>query len=74
MVTPRSLYYKQLEDRLGIAAVENVTTREQRSGSIWPDLAVRCKYYSNITPSLALTYGRDGLKRLPVEGRFRIVL
>jgi len=33
------LYYKQLEDRLGMAAVENVTTPEQRSGSIWSDLA-----------------------------------
>ena len=38
-VTPRSLYYKQLEDRLGMAAVENVTLPEQRSGGIWPDLA-----------------------------------
>ena len=38
-VTPRSLYYKQLEDRLGMAAVENVTMPEQRSGGIWPDLA-----------------------------------
>lgn len=38
-VKPRSLYYKQLEDRLGMAAVENVTMPEQRSGGIWPDLA-----------------------------------
>jgi len=38
-VRPRSLYYKQLEDRLGMAAVENVTMPEQRSGGIWPDLA-----------------------------------
>jgi len=38
-VSPRSLYYKQLENRLGTAAVENVTTPEQRSGGIWPDLA-----------------------------------
>jgi len=38
-VTPRSLYYKQLEDRLGPTAVENVTMPEQRSGGIWPDLA-----------------------------------
>ena len=30
MVTPRSLYYAQLEARLGKAAVENVTTEEQR--------------------------------------------
>jgi hypothetical protein len=38
-VKPRSLYYKQLEDRLGTAAVENVTMSEQRSGGIWSDLA-----------------------------------
>jgi hypothetical protein len=38
-VSPRSLYYKQLEDRLGMAAVENVTTPEQRAGGIWPELA-----------------------------------
>ena len=38
-ISPRSLYYKQLEDRLGTAAVENVTTPEQRAGSIWPHLA-----------------------------------
>ena len=30
MVTPRSLYYAQLEARLGKAAVDNVTTEEQR--------------------------------------------
>jgi hypothetical protein len=30
MVTPRSLYYAQLEARLGKAAVENVTTEAQR--------------------------------------------
>ena len=30
MVTPRSLYYAQLQARLGKAAVENVTTAEQR--------------------------------------------
>ncbi len=35
-VTPRSLYYQQLQDRLGAAAVENVTLPEQRTGSIWP--------------------------------------
>ena len=38
-VSPWSLYYKQLEDRLGTAAVENVTAPEQRAGSIWPHLA-----------------------------------
>ena len=38
-VSPRSLYFKQLEDRLGTTAVENVTTPQQQSGSIWPYLA-----------------------------------
>ena len=35
-VTPRSLYYQQLQDRLGIAAVSNVTLPDQRLGQIWP--------------------------------------
>jgi hypothetical protein len=36
-VTPRSLYYQQLQDRLGAAAVANVTLPEQRQGNvIWP--------------------------------------
>jgi hypothetical protein len=34
-VSPRSLYLKQLEERLGTQAVNNVTTSEQRSGLIW---------------------------------------
>ncbi|MGH7494767.1 MAG: hypothetical protein ACREOO_20540 [bacterium] len=33
-VTPESLYLKQLEDRLGKRAVEEVTTTEQRNGTI----------------------------------------
>jgi hypothetical protein len=33
-VTPRSLYYQQLQDRLGPASVQNVTISEQRQGSI----------------------------------------
>ncbi len=35
-VTPRSLYYKQLEDRLGIEAVRQIATREQMSDSYRP--------------------------------------
>ncbi|MFW6058188.1 MAG: hypothetical protein ACOC9W_04975, partial [Persicimonas sp.] len=38
-VEPRSLYLKQLEDRLGAAAVEAVTTADQRAGRIWGQLA-----------------------------------
>ncbi len=34
-VEPRSLYLKQLEDRLGASAVENITVAEQRKGSIY---------------------------------------
>lgn len=34
-VTPRSLYLTQLKDRLGMAAVENVTTEAQRKGTIY---------------------------------------
>ena len=37
-VSPRSLYYKQLEDRLGPEAVANVTIRSQRTGTIWTQL------------------------------------
>jgi len=38
-VTPRSLYYKQLEDRLGFNALITVTTSEQLRGVIWSDLS-----------------------------------
>ncbi|RAU91151.1 discoidin domain-containing protein [Paenibacillus sp. YN15] len=38
-VLPRSLYLQQLQDRLGVQAVNNVTTPEQRQGSIWGQLA-----------------------------------
>ncbi|MEM0964928.1 MAG: hypothetical protein AAGJ81_02090 [Verrucomicrobiota bacterium] len=38
-VTPRSLYYKQLEDRLGSEAVVLVTTPAQREGTIWDALS-----------------------------------
>ena len=38
-VAPRSLYLKQLEARLGAAAVQAVTTEAQRQGRIWDRLA-----------------------------------
>jgi hypothetical protein len=38
-VFPRSLYYSQLEDRLGPEAVMNVTIPAQRTGTIWSLLA-----------------------------------
>jgi hypothetical protein len=34
-VVPRSLYLKQLEDRLGAAAVKSITIEEQRTGAIY---------------------------------------
>lgn len=37
-ITPRSLYYKQLEDRLGTAAMRTVTTQSQRNGNIFTEL------------------------------------
>jgi hypothetical protein len=37
-VAMRSLYLKQLQDRLGIEAVKNVTTESQRNGFIWNQL------------------------------------
>lgn len=37
-VMPRSLYLQQLKDRLGPAAVENVTVPAQRTGRIWTAL------------------------------------
>jgi len=40
-VVPRSLYLKQLEDRLGSQAVLNVTTEEQRKGTVLSQLRAR---------------------------------
>ncbi|GAA0538318.1 glycoside hydrolase family 95 protein [Chitinophaga japonensis] len=34
-VTPRSLYLQQLQERLGAAAVHNITIPAQRNGTIW---------------------------------------
>jgi len=38
-IQPRSLYLQQLEDRLGIDAVENITIPEQKSGEIYDKLS-----------------------------------
>jgi hypothetical protein len=38
-VTPRSLYYSQLEDRLDASAVATVTAANQQTGTIWSDLS-----------------------------------
>ncbi|MDP4209007.1 MAG: T9SS type A sorting domain-containing protein [Bacteroidota bacterium] len=39
-VSPRSLYLKQLEERLGTQAVNNITTEAQRVGNIWTSLKI----------------------------------
>jgi len=41
VMAPRSLYLQQLRDRLGVQAVINVTTAQQRAGRIWDRLAAR---------------------------------
>jgi hypothetical protein len=38
-VQPRSLYLQQLQDRLGLAAVETITVPAQLQGTIWVQLA-----------------------------------
>lgn len=37
-VIPRSLYFQQLQDRLGLSAVNNVASISQRIGSIWNEI------------------------------------
>jgi hypothetical protein len=39
LVSPRSLYLQQLQDRLGAGAVDAVTTPAQRRGRVWEALA-----------------------------------
>ncbi|GCE50910.1 hypothetical protein EI42_02276 [Thermosporothrix hazakensis] len=39
-VSPRSLYYQQLQERLGAAALDNVMLPQQKRGSIWELLQV----------------------------------
>ncbi|WOO41028.1 LamG-like jellyroll fold domain-containing protein [Rubellicoccus peritrichatus] len=38
-VTPRSLYYKQLEDRLGTLAMLTITNQAQLNGNLWSTLS-----------------------------------
>ncbi|WP_123847532.1 T9SS type A sorting domain-containing protein [Chitinophaga lutea] len=42
-VLPRSLYLAQLQERLGEAAVNNITTPEQRAGRIWDSLLAQTR-------------------------------
>lgn len=40
-VLPRSLYLQQLQDRLGIQAVQNIATAEQLQGRLWDSLRAK---------------------------------
>ncbi len=72
-VSPRSLYYKQLEDRLGMAAVENVTMPEQRSGGIWPHLAEWAGQYTFQTPPIDSGTPADELLEIGYDAIFKVV-
>lgn len=62
-VSPRSLYYAQLEERLGVGAVNAVTLPQQHEGNIWYELeswdgdgllldAVVCSLNESSTPAI----------------------
>lgn len=72
-VSPRSLYYKQLEDRLGMAAVENVTIPEQRSGGIWPDLADWAGEYTFQSSPIELDTPADERLEIGSDAIFQVV-
>jgi len=72
-VSPRSLYYKQLEDRLGMAAVENVTMPEQRSGGIWPDLAEWAGRYTLQSPPIESDTPADQLLEIGSDAVLEVV-
>ena len=72
-VSPRSLYYKQLEDRLGMAAVENVTMPEQLSGGIWPDLADWAGEYTFQSRPIDSNTPADELLEIGSDAIFEVV-
>lgn len=72
-VRPRSLYYKQLEDRLGIAAVENVTMPEQWSSSIWPNLADWAGDYTFQSRPIESNMPADELLEIGSDAIFEVV-
>ncbi len=61
-VTPRSLYFQQLRDRLGAAAVENVSVPEQRTGAIWTLLA-QWAGFGSLTAATGITPHTEGMPR-----------
>jgi hypothetical protein len=72
-VKPRSLYYKQLEDRLGTGAVEHVTMPEQRSGGIWPELADWAGEYTLQSRPIDSSTPADKLLAIGADATFEAV-
>ncbi|MDA8975142.1 hypothetical protein N9F50_00995 [Akkermansiaceae bacterium] len=87
-VNPRSLYYKQLDDRLGLQAVKAVTTAGQLQGDIWntlsawggegeaPDLPVFAPLQVDVGENVFLeqgeSYSLNAIVRYPLPLDFRI--
>ena len=65
-VQPRSLYLKQLEDRLGPGAVSNITSAQQREGNMWEILRV-WKGIGSIRSGDAFLKG-IGINGIPIPG------
>lgn len=57
-VVPRSLYLQQLQERLGVGAVENITIPEQLAAPLWDSLRARGK---RIQLELPVRTGADTL-------------
>lgn len=67
-VSTRSLYYKQLEDRLGADAVANITIPEQRTGNIYNKLASWAGNGELISANIPVT----GIALLPASLTFSV--
>ncbi|MCP5538258.1 MAG: hypothetical protein H7A51_18750 [Akkermansiaceae bacterium] len=68
-ITPRSLYYRQLQDRLGAHAMQLVTTSGQRNGRVW-DAIASWKGYSN--PPDSVVFSPVQVEVLPETASTRI--
>jgi hypothetical protein len=78
-VATRSLYLKQLEDRLGEEAVKNVTISQQRLGTIY-DLLTKWKgngnlldYQENFTPEITFNVNMKDVTNLHNDGSVWLV-
>jgi uncharacterized protein YjdB len=67
-VSTRSLYYKQLEDRLGADAVANITIPEQRTGNIYNKLASWAGNGKLVSANIPVT----GITLLPASLTFSV--